>query len=214
MRNLFAVDLRDLRAAGRPMLAAFALAAAGTCAGAFLAGVAFTPLLGDDAWRLAGPLTGTYIGGSVNFVGLGRALDVPDAVFTAATASDNLLTGLWLGVTLALRPLKRWPARRPDPFASWMATSARRRSTSCSKSPTHQDCRICFFKPRTAGDVSPDCDGICGCCQRVRARPRRCRCWPQTDSVRCCRTCSRRSITWSSTHPRRELIATPPCSAR
>lgn len=106
---LLAVDLRDLRVAGKPMLVAFGLAALATATGAFVATVVFAPALGDNAWRLAGPLTGTYIGGSVNFVALGRALELPEEVFAAATASDNLLTGVWMGVTLTL-PL--WLMRR------------------------------------------------------------------------------------------------------
>ncbi|MBT8336105.1 MAG: DUF819 family protein, partial [Gemmatimonadetes bacterium] len=53
-------------------------------------------------WRLAGTLAGSYSGGTVNFVAVGRALELPDSLFAGATAADNVTTGLWLGATLLL----------------------------------------------------------------------------------------------------------------
>ena len=100
---LFAVDLRDLRLAGGPMLAAFGIAVLATAAGALLASLLFAEALGADTiWRLAGVMTGTYSGGSVNFVAVGRAVDFPPALFAAANASDAVLTAVWMGATLVL----------------------------------------------------------------------------------------------------------------
>lgn len=99
---LLAVNLRDLRRAGPRMLGAFALAVAGTACGAFLGALFFAGTFGAETWKLAGTLTGTYSGGSVNFVAVGRGVGLPDALFAGATAADNLTTGLWLGVTLLL----------------------------------------------------------------------------------------------------------------
>lgn len=112
---LFAVDLRDLRAAGPRMLGAFAIAASATVMGALAATLTFGDAFGDDAWRLAGVMTGTYSGGSLNFVAVGRELGLPDTLFTAATAADNVLTALWMGATLML-PLwlgRFYPAAQP-----------------------------------------------------------------------------------------------------
>lgn len=108
---LIAVDLRALAGAGPRMLGAFTLAVASTALGALLASAVLGGVLGDDTWRLAGVMTGTYAGGSLNFVAVGRAVELPDAIFTAAVASDNVLTALWMGATLML-PLwlkRRWP---------------------------------------------------------------------------------------------------------
>lgn len=100
---LFAVDLRDLRLAGGPMLLAFAIACIATAAGAVAAGLLFADVLeGDVPWKLAGVMTGTYSGGSVNFVGVARALDFPPSLFAAATASDAVMTAVWMGATLVL----------------------------------------------------------------------------------------------------------------
>lgn len=99
---LFAVDVRDLRDAGPTILLAFAIAVTGTATGAVTAALLFDGAFGGDAWKLAGVMTGTYAGGSLNFVAVGRELDFPPALFTAATASDNVLTALWFAVTLTI----------------------------------------------------------------------------------------------------------------
>jgi uncharacterized membrane protein len=70
---LLAVDLRDLRAAGPRMLGAFALAAAATVAGAFGAVLLFGAVAGEETWKLAGTLVGTYTGGGLNFAAVGRS---------------------------------------------------------------------------------------------------------------------------------------------
>jgi len=103
---LLAVRLADLRAAGGRMLGAFALASGATFAAAVAATVAFAPALGPavrpEAWKLAGVLTSTYTGGSLNFAAVGRALALPDSLFAAAAAADNVMTAIWMGATLVL----------------------------------------------------------------------------------------------------------------
>lgn len=106
---LFAVDVRDLRLAGGPMLLAFGIAVAATATGALTAALLFADAFeADVTWKLAGVMTGTYSGGSVNFVAVGRALDFPPSLFAAANASDAVMTAVWMGATLVL-PL--WLAR-------------------------------------------------------------------------------------------------------
>ncbi|MDH5590656.1 MAG: DUF819 family protein, partial [Gemmatimonadota bacterium] len=83
---LLAVNLGDLRRAGPRMLGAFGLAALGTASGAAVGAFMFASHLGEDTWRLAGTLTGTYTGGSLNFVAVGRGVGLPDALFAGATA--------------------------------------------------------------------------------------------------------------------------------
>ena len=111
---LLSVDLAALKTAGPRMLGAFALAVTATATGAVLAALVLGGVLGEVTWKLSGVMTGTYSGGSLNFVSVGRALELPESLFTAATASDNVLTALWMGVTL-MAPL--WLARwfRPPP---------------------------------------------------------------------------------------------------
>jgi uncharacterized membrane protein len=113
---LFAVDVRDLRDAGPSMLAAFLIAVVATAVGAVVAGLVFAGAFEGDAWKLSGVMTGTYAGGSLNFIAVGRELDFPPALFTAATASDAVMTAVWFGATLMLPLwLGRWfPAPKHD----------------------------------------------------------------------------------------------------
>ncbi|MFW6193802.1 MAG: DUF819 family protein, partial [Gemmatimonadota bacterium] len=110
---LLAVHLRDLKRAGPRMLAAYGLAAAGTLAGSFLGAVVFASVFGPDTWKLAGSFMGTYSGGSLNFVAVGREVGLPDTLFAGAAAADNLTTGIWLAACLVLPVWLR--AFYPDP---------------------------------------------------------------------------------------------------
>jgi uncharacterized membrane protein len=102
---LFTVNLSDLKRTGGPLLAAFAIACIGTMIGVLTAGLLVNSelalVLGDETWKLAGPFTGTYTGGSLNFFALWDGLEIgnPD-LFAAANAVDNLtlfpLFAMWV----------------------------------------------------------------------------------------------------------------------
>ena len=104
---LFTVNLADLRRSGGPLLAAFAVACIGTVIGVLTAGLLLSSplaeILGGDSWKLAGPFTGTYTGGSLNFFAMWDGLEIgnPD-LFAAANAVDNLtifpLFAVWVMV--------------------------------------------------------------------------------------------------------------------
>ncbi len=104
---LFTVNLADLKRVGSPLLAAFAVACVGTVFGALAAGLLLdsqlAEILGGEAWKLAGPFTGTYTGGSLNFFAMWNGLEIgnPD-LFAAANAVDNLtlfpLFAVWIMV--------------------------------------------------------------------------------------------------------------------
>lgn len=99
---LLSVDLRDLVKAGPRMTGAFIIAVVGTMIGALVAALLYSDRFPDDTWRIAGALTGTYSGGSVNFVSVGRELGLSGTLFAGLNAADAVVTGLWLGATLIL----------------------------------------------------------------------------------------------------------------
>ena len=105
---LLAVNLADLRKAGGAMLVAFGIAVVGTALGALAGAFLFGGAIGEETWKLAGALTGTYSGGSLNFTAVSRAVDMSDALFVGATAADNVVTGLWLAACVVL---PRWIGR-------------------------------------------------------------------------------------------------------
>ena len=105
---LLGVHVRDLKEAGPRMLGAFGLAVVGTIVGVAIGTATFRGVFGDQTWQLAGAFTGTYTGGSLNFVAVGRGLGMPDTLFAGATAADALTTGIWMAACLLL-PI--WLAR-------------------------------------------------------------------------------------------------------
>jgi uncharacterized membrane protein len=119
---LFQANLRTIFFETTRMAIAFLIASAGTVAGVLVA-VALLDLGGlaaaavtEPALReagVAGLFASTYIGGSVNYAALGEitGLRTDASFFSAATATDNLFSAVFLGV-LALLPGWNWLARR------------------------------------------------------------------------------------------------------
>ena len=99
---LLSVDLRDLAKAGPRMTGAFGIAVLGTLLGAFTAAMIYGERFGDDTHRIAGALTGTYSGGSANFIAVGREVGLTGALFAGLNAADAVVTALWLAATLML----------------------------------------------------------------------------------------------------------------
>lgn len=103
---LLEANLRALRRAGGPMLIAFGLGAAGTVAGVLAAGL-LTParaMLGETFAPLSGMFAGTYIGGSANFNALALHYGVlrEGDVYATAVVVDNIATGVWILITVAM----------------------------------------------------------------------------------------------------------------
>lgn len=119
---LFKADLRKMLFEATRMTGAFLLASAGTIAGVLVAAGllrldALAPMaVTDPSLReaaIAGLFTSTYIGGSVNYAALGEitGLSSDASFFSAATATDNLFSALFLSI-LAILPAWQWLARR------------------------------------------------------------------------------------------------------
>lgn len=118
---LFKADLRHMFFETTRMTIAFLVAAVGTVAGVLIA-VSVLDLGSlapyadlDPAAReaaIAGLFTSTYIGGSVNYAALGEVtgLSGDASFFSAATATDNLFSAVFLGV-IAMLPGWNWLAR-------------------------------------------------------------------------------------------------------
>ncbi len=119
---LFRANLRHMIFETTRMTIAFLVASVGTIVGVLIA-VALLDLSAlapaaetDPALReagIAGLFASTYIGGSVNYAALGEitGLRTDASFFSAATATDNLFSAVFLSV-LALLPGWQWLARR------------------------------------------------------------------------------------------------------
>ena len=88
------------------MIGLFVLGSFATVAGILLAWFVIHPetSLGENASTLAGMLTGTYTGGSVNFnaIALEYEFQEQGVLYAGTIAVDNVVTTFWIIVTLAL----------------------------------------------------------------------------------------------------------------
>ena len=114
---LFAVNLRDLKKAGRTMLILFGVAVLATGVGALLGSLIFARAVGPETWKLGGVLLGTYSGGSLNFAGVAKGLaqqghEVQKEILSATMAADNVMTAVWFAVTLIV---PRWLGKAVAP---------------------------------------------------------------------------------------------------
>lgn len=134
---LLSVNLGDLKKAGRRMVVAFGLAVAGTVLGAFVAAAIYQARFGDDTWRLAAAMTGTYSGGSVNFISVGRAAGLSGPLFAGATAADNVATALWLAVTLMMPIWLRrfYPPATPQPAVAHAKPATEQDAATAQNAP-------------------------------------------------------------------------------
>lgn len=117
---LLNVNLASIRKAGLPMIGLFLIGSVMTTLGILLAWMIISPenTLGEDAQIIAGMLTGTYTGGSVNFNAIALEYDFQKkgVLYAGTIAVDNVVTTLWIIVTLTI-PIfmhKIWKSKKQD----------------------------------------------------------------------------------------------------
>jgi len=112
---LFTADIRKIwRESGR-MFGAFHISTLGTVLGTILA----TALLGRRIPEIAGisaMFSGSYIGGSVNYVAMSEAFRVSPGLINAGLVADNLLMALFFGLLTALPGVAFLRRRFPTPL--------------------------------------------------------------------------------------------------
>lgn len=108
---LLGVNLNSIRKAGTPMIVSFLIGSLATALGVLSAWFLLSPgsILGDEGKIIAGMLTGTYTGGSVNFNAIALAYNFQEQgiLYAGTIAVDNVVTTIWIIVTLAIPVLLR-----------------------------------------------------------------------------------------------------------
>ena len=102
---LLSCDIRKIGREAGKILVVFFFGAIGTTLGAVLG----FKLLGNHVEGLAGVaamMTGSYIGGTVNFAAMAGAFNVPGEVSSPAVVADNLLMTLYFFVLIAIPSIK------------------------------------------------------------------------------------------------------------
>ena len=101
---LLNVNLISIKKAGLPMITLFIVGSLSTTLGILISWIIISPenVLGSDANIIAGMLTGTYTGGSVNFnaVALEYGFQKKGILYAGTVAVDNVVTTIWILATL------------------------------------------------------------------------------------------------------------------
>ena len=102
---LLNVNLTSIKRAGLPMIGLFVIGSLATTLGILISWFVLSPesVLGEDGKVIAGMLTGTYTGGSVNFNAVALEYDFQEngVLYAGTIAVDNVVTTLWIIATLA-----------------------------------------------------------------------------------------------------------------
>ncbi|MEM8999060.1 MAG: DUF819 family protein [Bacteroidota bacterium] len=108
---MLGVNLQAIKKAGLPMIGLFVLGSLATVSGILLGWYLLAPetILGEDARIIAGMLTGTYTGGSVNFNAIALEYNFQErgVLYAGTIAVDNVMTTFWIIATLAMPRLLR-----------------------------------------------------------------------------------------------------------
>ncbi|KAF8379560.1 hypothetical protein HHK36_029000 [Tetracentron sinense] len=100
---LFRADLRSVMKSTGTLLFAFLLGSVATMVGTVVAYL-MVPMrsLGQDSWKIASALMGSYIGGAVNYVAISEALGLSPSVLAAGLAVDNVICAIYYTTLFAL----------------------------------------------------------------------------------------------------------------
>ena len=115
---LLNVNISTIKNAGLPMVGLFILGSLATTIGIIISWFLLSPenILGDDGRIIAGMLTGTYTGGSVNFnaIALEYGFQKKGLLYAGTIAVDNVVTALWIMVTIAIPSMlnKIWKSNK------------------------------------------------------------------------------------------------------
>ena len=100
----FSVNLSSWkRHAGPTLLSLLSAFAAVTIASAAVY-LLFSPLVGENGWKIAGMLVGVYTGGTPNLAAIGTALDVNSLTYVTVHGSDVVISCLLLLLFLSVAP--------------------------------------------------------------------------------------------------------------
>lgn len=82
------------------ILIIFTIGILGSVVGGLLSGYIASKELGINAYKLAAQLTASYIGGGENAAAMRTVYDIPQNYFTAVFAVDNIITSLWIIISI------------------------------------------------------------------------------------------------------------------
>lgn len=111
---LFKCDIKKIwRESGR-ILIIFLISSFGTMLGATLGYISLSKYI-PDLTKVAAMMSGSYIGGGVNFAAMAGSFDVPGELVSAAVVADNLLMALYFFILIAIPSIAFFRKRYSHP---------------------------------------------------------------------------------------------------
>lgn len=101
---LFNADIKKIWTESGKMLGIFHISAVGTCLGAFIAAFALQAFI-PETYKIAGMMTGSYVGGGVNFVAMTAAFKTSENMVNATIVADNLVMAVYFFVLMTIPTL-------------------------------------------------------------------------------------------------------------
>lgn len=98
---LYQCNIKKIGKESARILTIFLISSVGTMIGAIVGYLALHKII-PDLNMVAAMMSGSYIGGSVNFAAMSGAFDVPGDLVSAAVVADNLLMALYFFVLMAI----------------------------------------------------------------------------------------------------------------
>jgi len=112
---LFQADFRKILHESGRMFGIFNISAVGTVIGAFVAAFAFGRLI-PEYYQATGMMTGSYIGGGVNFVAMSKVVNASGTLVSTLTVADNINMAIAFLLLLAIPGWAYFRKRFPHPY--------------------------------------------------------------------------------------------------
>lgn len=102
---LLKADLKKIRRESGRMFGVFHISALGTIVGTFISAFLFASVIPYVA-EIAGMMTGSYIGGGVNFVAMTSSFSTPENITNATIVADNLVMVVYFFIVMSIPSMK------------------------------------------------------------------------------------------------------------
>lgn len=102
---LLKADLKKIKKESGRMFGIFHISAMGTVIGTFVSAFVFASVIPHVA-EIAGMMTGSYIGGGVNFVAMTSSFSTPENITNATIVADNLVMVVYFFIVMAIPSMK------------------------------------------------------------------------------------------------------------
>ncbi len=99
---ILSLDLKEVARMPRSLVIIYCVGVFATVASTLFAAWIVAPGMGANAALLAAQFGASYIGGGENAVAMQKVFSIPNELFVAGFAVDNLLTSVWMIVTIYL----------------------------------------------------------------------------------------------------------------